>query len=125
MLAAEWKRLRLMNSRNIYILGISAFYHDAAAAILRNGEIIAAAQEERFTRNKYDASFPGNAIDYCLREARINEENLDLVVFHDDIYKKEVKKNCNLAVNSYFTNTTLPTPQAPFIHPRLIKPLYS
>jgi carbamoyltransferase len=82
-----------------YVLGISAFYHDAAAAILRDGEIIAAAQEERFTRKKHDTGFPGNAIDYCLREAKISEEGLDLTVFHDDSYKKEVKKNCNFAVN--------------------------
>jgi predicted NodU family carbamoyl transferase len=107
-----------------YVLGISAFYHDAAAAILRDGEIIAAAQEERFTRKKHDHSFPRNAIDYCLREAGVDEEDLDLVVFHDDSYKKEVKKNCNFAINRYSTNTTRPTPQAPFIHPGLIKPLY-
>ena len=54
-----------------YVLGISAFYHDAAAALLRDGDIIAAAQEERFTRKKYDPSFPKNAIDYCLRQAGI------------------------------------------------------
>ena len=76
-----------------YVLGISAFYHDAAAALIKDGEIIAAAQEERFTRKKHDPSFPRNAIDYCLREARIGEEDIDLAVFHDDSYKKEVKKN--------------------------------
>jgi len=107
-----------------YILGISAFYHDAAAAILRDGEIIAAAQEERFTRSKHDSSFPKNAIEYCLREARIGEEDLGLAAFHDDIYKKEVKKNCNFAVSSYSTNTTFPTRRAPFIRLRLIKPPY-
>ena len=110
--------------KNIYILGISAFYHDAAAALLKDGEIIAAAQEERFTRKKHDPSFPRNAIDYCLHEAKIGEEDLDLVVFHDDIYKKEVKKNCNFAVSRYSTNTILPTPQALFIRLGLIKPLY-
>ena len=52
------------------VLGISAFYHDAAAALVCDGEIAAAAQEERFTRKKHDASFPGHAIDYCLRAAR-------------------------------------------------------
>ena len=76
-----------------YILGISAFCHDAAAAILRDGEIIAAAQEERFTRKKHDPRFPTNAIDYCLKEAGIKRDKLNLVVFHDDIYKKDVKKN--------------------------------
>jgi len=89
-----------------YVLGISAFCRDAAAAILRDGEIIAAAQEERFTRKKYDAGFPENAIDYCFREAGIGKKDLDLVAFHDDSYKKEVKKNCNLVVNNYSTSTT-------------------
>ena len=54
------------------ILGISAFYHDSAAALVRDGQIIAAAQEERFTRKKHDAAFPRQAIDYCLREAHFN-----------------------------------------------------
>ena len=110
--------------KNTYILGISAFYHDAAAALLKDGEILAAAQEERFTRKKYDPSFPRNAVDYCLREAGIGEEDLNLTVFHDDTCKKEVKKNCNFAASRYSTNTTSPTPQAPFIRLPLIKPLY-
>ncbi len=66
-----------------YILGISAFYHDSAACILRDGEIIAAAQEERFTRIKHDFNFPDNAINYCLHEARIPAQELDSVVFYD------------------------------------------
>ena len=107
-----------------YIIGISAFCNDAAAALLKDGEIVAAAQEERFTRKKYDSNFPTNAIDYCLREAGICEEDLDLAVFHDDTYKKEVKKNCNFAVSCYSINTTLATQQAPFIRLRLTKPLY-
>lgn len=65
-------------------LGISAFYHDAAAAIVRNGEIIAAAQEERFTRIKADARFPINAINYCLEEAGIfNTSDITEIVFYD------------------------------------------
>ena len=56
----------------MYILGISAFYHDSAASIIYNGEIIAAVQEERFTRKKHDSSFPYNSIKYCLKEAGIN-----------------------------------------------------
>ena len=55
----------------MYILGISAYYHDSAACILKDGEIIAAAQEERFTRIKHDPNFPSNAIKYCLSEANI------------------------------------------------------
>ncbi len=59
------------------ILGISAFYHDSAAALVVDGEIVAAAQEERFTRKKHDAGFPTRAIEYCLREAGIDAGELD------------------------------------------------
>lgn len=65
------------------ILGISAFYHDSAAALVVDGEIIAAAQEERFTRRKHDHDFPRNAVDYCLEEAGITPERLDYVGFYD------------------------------------------
>jgi carbamoyltransferase len=65
------------------ILGISAFYHDSAAALVRNGTIIAAAQEERFSRKKHDPRFPKNAINYCLGEAFIEPDELDAVVFYD------------------------------------------
>ena len=64
------------------ILGISAFYHDSAAALVIDGEIIAAAQEERFTRKKHDAGFP-HAVAYCLQEANLNMEDIDHVVFYD------------------------------------------
>ena len=64
-------------------MGISAYYHDSAAAIIKNGEIIAAAQEERFTRIKHDSAFPKNAINYCLKEAQIKPEQLDGVVFYE------------------------------------------
>jgi carbamoyltransferase len=66
-----------------YILGISAFYHDAAAALLRDGEIVAAAQEERFTRKKGDASFPVHAVDYCLRAGGIRSSDLSALGFYD------------------------------------------
>lgn len=65
------------------ILGISAYYHDSAAALIRDGEIIAAAQEERFSRKKHDARFPKNAIAYCLKEAKIDLRELDKIVFYD------------------------------------------
>jgi carbamoyltransferase len=65
------------------ILGISAFYHDSAACIVRDGEILAAAQEERFTRKKHDHEFPKHAIDYCLGEAGLSAEELDVVAFYD------------------------------------------
>lgn len=65
------------------ILGISAYYHDSAAAVLRSGQIIAAAQEERFTRKKHDAQFPRHAIQYCLQEAKARVQDLDSIVFYD------------------------------------------
>jgi carbamoyltransferase len=67
----------------MYILGISAFYHDSAASIIYNGEIIAAVQEERFTRKKHDSSFPYNSIKYCLKEAGINGSELINIVFYE------------------------------------------
>ncbi|CAN0600509.1 unnamed protein product, partial [Laminaria digitata] len=65
------------------ILGISAFYHDSAASLVVNGEIVAAAQEERFTRKKHDFRFPQHAVDYCLAEAGLQPEDLSYVVFYD------------------------------------------
>ncbi len=65
------------------ILGISAFYHDSAACIVRDGELVAAAQEERFTRKKHDLGYPRNAIAYCLKEAGIEARDLDYVTFYD------------------------------------------
>jgi carbamoyltransferase len=65
------------------ILGISAFYHDSAAALVRDGEIIAAAQEERFTRKKHDNRFPSNAVDYCLGAGGLTSDKLDYVVFYE------------------------------------------
>lgn len=65
------------------ILGISAFYHDSAAAILSNGHILATAQEERFTRIKHDPEFPINAVNYCLKEANVRIEELDYIVFYE------------------------------------------
>ncbi|MDK1022300.1 MAG: carbamoyltransferase [Candidatus Hydrogenedentes bacterium] len=72
----------------MYILGISAFYHDSAAALLRDGEILAAAQEERFTRKKHDPSFPAKAAAYCLMEGGISIEEVDYVVFYDKPFVK-------------------------------------
>lgn len=65
------------------ILGLSAYYHDSAAALVVDGDILAAAQEERFTRIKHDPEFPKHAVDYCLREAGLTPEQLDYVVFYD------------------------------------------
>src|SRR5579872_4919800 len=70
------------------ILGISAFYHDSAAALVRDGEIAAAAQEERFSRRKHDSRFPRNAVAYCLAEEGIRLDDLDYVVFYDKPFLK-------------------------------------
>jgi len=72
----------------VRILGISAFYHDSAAALIDEGRIVAAAQEERFTRRKHDAAFPHNAIAYCLAEAGVSAGSLDHVVFYDKPFLK-------------------------------------
>ncbi len=70
------------------VLGISAFYHDSAASLVQDGKIIAAAQEERFTRKKHDAGFPSNAIRYCIEEAGIDTGSLECVVFYDKPFIK-------------------------------------
>src|SRR3990167_4605009 len=72
----------------MYILGISAFYHDSAAALIMDGKIVAAAQEERFTRIKNDASFPVRAIEYCLAEGSIQIKDVDHVSFYEDTHLK-------------------------------------
>jgi carbamoyltransferase len=73
---------------SLSILGISAFYHDSAAAVVKDGQIVAAAQEERFTRIKHDHNFPKHAVDYCLQEASLTPEQLDYVVFYDKPFLK-------------------------------------
>ena len=70
------------------VLGISAFYHDSAAALVQDGAIVAAAQEERFTRKKHDSRYPRHAIEYCLREARVGLDEVDHVVFYDKPFLK-------------------------------------
>ena len=72
----------------MYILGISALYHDSAACLIKDGKILAAAQEERFTRKKHDHSFPSNAIQYCLRETDIDGTELDYIAFYDKPFLK-------------------------------------
>ena len=69
-------------------LGLSAFYHDSAAALVEGGRIVAAAQEERFSRKKHDARFPRHAVDYCLGEAKIGLQDIDLVAFYDKPFLK-------------------------------------
>ena len=72
----------------MYILGISAFYHDSAACLIKDGLIISAAQEERFTRIKHDSSFPKNSINFCLKNSNINIDDIDYVSFYEKPYLK-------------------------------------
>src|SRR5688572_33099704 len=75
-------------AKDVNILGISAFYHDSAACLVRDGTIVAAAQEERFTRKKHDSAFPAGAIQYCLREAGIAAEDISYI----GLYEKPLVK---------------------------------
>ena len=72
----------------MYILGISAFYHDSATCLLKGGEIVAAAQEERFTRKKHDKSFPINAIKYCLKQEYIKIKDIDYIAYYEKPFLK-------------------------------------
>ncbi len=75
-------------TKNVNILGISAYYHDSAACLVRDGVIVAAAQEERFTRKKHDERYPENAIEYCLREGGITTKDLNYVAFYEKPFTK-------------------------------------
>jgi len=78
------KQNSIIKKKSIYILGISAFYHDSAASLIKDGEIIAAAQEERFSRKKDDRRFPLNAINFCLERADIQQDDLSIIVYYDN-----------------------------------------
>src|SRR5258707_609952 len=82
-LQSDWPRHQHGIDSLTAILGISAFYHDSAAALVIDGGIVAAAQEERFTRKKHDPGFPSLAIAYCLREAGLEPDALDYIAFYD------------------------------------------
>lgn len=73
----------IKDNEDKFVLGISCFYHDSAAALIKNGQVVAAAQEERFTRKKHDPGFPVNAIHYCLEEGRIDINELEAICFYD------------------------------------------
>ena len=72
----------------MYVLGISCYYHDASAALLKDGKIVAAAEEERFTRKKHDTSFPIHAIRYCLKNQNISIKDIDYVGFYEKPFLK-------------------------------------
>jgi len=73
---------------HVKILGLSAYYHDSAAALIDEGKIVAAVQEERFSRKKHDASFPYQAVVYCLKQGKCSLDDLDAVVFYDKPFLK-------------------------------------
>jgi carbamoyltransferase len=70
------------------ILGLSAFYHDSAACLVSDGDIVAAAQEERFTRKKHDSGFPAKAAEYCVSSAGLQPRDIDYVIFYDKPFLK-------------------------------------
>ncbi len=78
----------MKNNKSQYILGISCYYHDSSAALLKDGKIVAAAEEERFTRKKHDFSFPINAINYCLKSQKISTEEIDYIGFYEKPFLK-------------------------------------
>ena len=90
-------------NKKIAILGISAYYHDSAAAIVIDGEIVAAASEERFTRIKGDNSFPHNAVAFCLDAAGMDISEIDYVIFYED----SVLKFDRLITMSHLTSTNM------------------
>src|SRR3989338_4939081 len=84
----------------MYILGISCYYHDAAAALIKDGQIIAAAEEERFSRKKHDSSFPKNAVNFCLRKEGISTNDLLYIVFYEKPFLKFERIFLNTISNS-------------------------
>jgi carbamoyltransferase len=102
-----------MNKSDIYILGISCYFHDSAAALIKNGEIIAAAQEERFTRIKNDANFPCHAIRYCLEEGNVTINELHKIIFYEKPelkFKRIIKSGfCNLPKGAWFLLNVVPS----------------
>ena len=79
----------------MYVLGLSCYYHDSAACLLKDGVVVAATEEERFTRKKHDNSFPKNAVKYCLEEENINISDIDYVAFYEKpLLKFEARPPC-------------------------------
>ena len=89
------------------ILGISAYYHDSAAAIIVDGKVLFAAQEERFTRIKNDASFPESAIQFCLSESGLAYEDIDIIAFYDKPFQTmyTLSRSLFLSVRLYYSTT--------------------
>ncbi len=88
-MAREIKKWRnIIDNFKMYVLGISCFYHDSSASLLKDGEIVAAAQEERFTRKKHDTSFPINSIEYCLKSQGITIKDIDYIGFYEKPFLK-------------------------------------
>lgn len=115
--------------KDVYVLGISAFYHNSAAALVKNGKIVAAAEEERFTRIKGDASFPINAVIFCLGKEKLLMEDIDKVVYYEDTVEKFARFTVTSVINSpkgikqYFTGMPKWISENLWIHNKIIKEL--
>ena len=83
------------------IIGISAYYHDSAACLIKNGKIITSVQEERFSRIKHDRSFPLNSIKYCLEFANLKPEDIHFIAFYDNWFLKQKRSIDNLLTNGF------------------------
>ena len=70
-------------TKSRYVLGINAYYHDSAAALIRDGDVVAAAEEERFTRRKHDSGFPSRAVQYCLEAGNVSPTDIEFIAFYD------------------------------------------
>ena len=84
------------------ILGISAFYHDSASALIKDGKIVAAAQEERFTRKKHDPSYPFHSVEYVLKEAKLKLNDVDYIAFYEKPFLKFLSRFFNSSKSIFF-----------------------
>ena len=101
-----------------YILGLSCYYHDSAAALLKDGDIISAAQEERFSRKKHDSSFPKNAVSYCLKSQGISLPDVNKIVYYEKpLHQQTAYKNYptvkSLEASETLSKTVLSLPMSP------------
>ena len=112
------------------ILGISAFYHDSAAALLRDGKLVAAAQEERFTRKKHDERFPSHSVRFCLEQGGLSLQDLEAIIFYEKPFLKfERLLHTYLAYapfgfKSFSQSIMSPMAPRPFSHPHFHRRLF-
>ena len=107
----------------MYILGISCFYHDSSACLLKDGVIVAAAQEERFNRDKYSPVFPIQSINFCLQQAGITSYDIDHITFYEKMYLKFERTILSHVVGFPYTFTNFLETMPLWLKDRLIVPL--